>query len=164
MVAGAEFCPPGARRPCSERMPTPHPARHRAHAFGPPQSWRPRRARDRGTSLTLSSAIPARISLSLTGPDCSRCRSALGRLSAGGSTWQMALGHGAPRPQARPMVRPPICHASTPPAGPHWPLSRTSTRPYLSPYFPPTYDPPRTRSCGSLGGWRRGRIRDPPSR
>jgi hypothetical protein len=41
--------------------------------------------------------------------------------------------------------------------------SRTSTRLYLSPTFPPTYDPPRTRSCGCLGGWRRGWIHELPS-
>ena len=68
---GSKKHPLHALRPRPERMPTPHPARHRAHALDPPQSWRPRRPRARGASLTLSSPIPARIPRSLTGPDCS---------------------------------------------------------------------------------------------
>ena len=56
-------------------------------------------------------------------------RSALSRPSAGRSARLMALGRRALRPQARPLVRTPICHACTPPAGPHCPLSCTFTRP-----------------------------------
>ena len=154
---GSKEHSPHALRPRPERMPTPHPAWHRAHALGPPQSWRPRRARDRGATITLSSSITSRISLSLTGPDCSRCRLALERPSAGGSTWQMALGHSALRPEACPMVRPTICHAGTPPAGPHCPLSRTSFHSF------PTHNPNLRllrslsdqilRPCGRLEVW-----------
>ena len=54
-------------------------------------------------------------------------RSALSRPFAGRSARLMALGRRALRPQARPLVRAPICHGSTPSAGPHCPLSRTST-------------------------------------
>ena len=157
------FFPHGARRPPLERMPTPHPAWHRAHALGPPQSWRPRRARDRGATITLSSSITSRISLSLTGPDCSRCRLALGRPSAGGSTWQMALGHSALRPEACPMVRPTICHAGTPPAGPHCPLSRTSTRSLPTTLIYAYLRASRTRPCGHVEGWRCGWIHYLPS-
>ena len=121
-------------------MPTPHPARHRAHAFCPAQSWRPRRARALGALHTLSCPIPAPTSRSLAGPDHSRYLLAIVRPSAGRSAWLMALGHRALRPQACPMVRPPICHASTPSAGPHCPLSRTSARPL--PLAPLTSAPP----------------------
>ena len=160
---GSKEHSPHALRPRPERMPTPHPAWHRAHALGPPQSWRPRRARDRGATITLSSPITSRISLSLTGPDCSRCRLALGRPSAGGSTWQMALGHSALRPEACPMVRPTICHAGTPPAGPHCPLSRTSTRSLPTTLLYAYLRASRTRSCGHVEGWRCGWIHYLPS-
>ena len=56
-------------------------------------------------------------------------RSALSRPFAGRSARLMALGRRALRPQARPLVRAPICHACTPPGGPHCPLSCTFTRP-----------------------------------
>ena len=110
-------------------MPTPHLARHRAHPSHPSQLGISSSPRDRGATLSLSSSIPARIPRSLAGPDCSRCRIGSRDPSAGGSARPMALGHRALRPQARPMVRPPIRHASPPPAGTHCPLSRTSARP-----------------------------------
>ena len=109
--------------------PPPLLARHRAHPSHPCRLGMPGSPRDGGATLALSSSMPARIPRSLAGPDCSRCRIDSRDPSAGGSARLMALGHRAHRPQARPLVRPPTCHASTPPAGPHCPLSCTFTRP-----------------------------------
>ena len=120
------FFPYGAPRRRSERMPTPHPARHRAHAFGPPQSWRPRRTRDRGASLTLSSSIPARIPRSFTGLTTYAAVwplvRALRRLSV--SSW--ASWPAAPRQHACPMVRASLPPPSMQPQDHSWPLFRTS--------------------------------------
>lgn len=116
------------------RLPTPHPTMHSAYDLDQSQNSRPRTARDRGASLTLSSPTPAPASRSLSGLTAHAAVSAIVHPLAGCSTRQVALGHRALRPQACPKVCPPICYASTPPAGPHCPLSRTSARPLpLSP-------------------------------
>ena len=128
-VASARSALRRPSRPSATRMPTPNPARHRAHPLHASRLGIPGSPHDRGATLTLLSLIPARIPRSLAGPDCSRCRIGSRDPSAGGSARLMALGHRAHRPQARPLVRPPTCHASTPPAGPHCPLSCTFTRP-----------------------------------
>jgi hypothetical protein len=95
-------------------MPTPRPAIHRAHVFGPPQSWRPRRAYDLGTALTLLTSVAACISRSLAGPDCSRCRSAIvcAQRRRRASSW--TLWQGLPRHCACPKVRPSLPPPSMP--------------------------------------------------
>ncbi len=109
-------CHPPSRPASRARLAT-LPAGHRR------QSARPRRV---SRPLILHPRAHSSLAHRL---DCSRCRIGSRDPSAGGSARLMALGHRALRPQARPMVRPPICHASPPPAGTHCPLSRTSARP-----------------------------------
>ena len=120
---------PQARRPFLQRMLTPHPAVHPVHAFGPSQSWRPRRAHARGATLTLLTSVTACIPRSLAGPDHSRCRSALVCAQRRLSTSSRTLRHAAPRHGARPKVRPSPCHASMLPHDHAQPLSHTSTPP-----------------------------------
>ena len=139
-------------------MPTPHLTRHHAHPSHPSRLGIPGSPRDRGATLTLSSLIPARIPRSFASPDCSRCRSALSCPSTDSSARLMALGHHALRPQARPMVRPPICHASTPPAGPHGRLSHTSAGSLPTTllshllHAPPGPDPAAVYAAGGMAG------------
>ena len=134
------------------RLPTPHPTLHRAYFLDRSQNNRPRAAHDRGASLTLPASIPARIPRSLTGPDCSRCRSALSCTSAGRSTRLTALEHGALRPQACPMVCPSMCHAGAPPAASASSLSCTSAQSLPISLLTTYSRPSRIRSCGCLDG------------
>jgi len=151
-------------RPAAAQLPTPHPATHRAHASHPSRLGTSGSPRDGGASTILPPSLPARIPRSLARPDCSRCRSALSCPSAGRTARLMALGHGDPRRRAHPKVRPSICHAGTPPAASPSPISRTSARPLPTSPLTTYSRPSRTRSGGSLGGWRRGWIHSLASR
>ena len=99
------------------RQPTPHPARHRARGLAPSRLGTPSSPRDRGTSLTLSSSIPARIPRSFTGLTTYAAVwplvRALRRLGASSwASWQASSRHGS-----WPKVRASLHHTSMPPHG-----------------------------------------------
>ena len=151
-------------RTTAARLPTPHPARHRARGLPSSRLGIPGSPRDRGASTILPSSIPARIPRSLARPDCSCCRSALSCTSAGRTARLTALGHGDPRRRARPKVRPSICHTGTPPATSPSPISRTSAHPLRTSPLTTYSRPSRTRYFDYLDACKRGWIHSSPSR
>ena len=127
---------------CATRLPTPHPAMHRAHVSPPHQSGNPGRAHDRGASLTLSSPTPAPASRSLSGLTA-HAAARLSYVLRGGSVPQVGLygkvllvtvlvlryAHHFPHPARHHMTMPSLI--STPPL-----------LPCLLPSFSRTHNPP----------------------